>query len=566
MTPPASSSWPYTKLHIGAKKCIAISGVYVQTVDLETGNLLATTKCPTKVLCSAVDEAFENVVTVNDDKKMYVWKVEGLELLSTRELPKKSTAVLLTSPSSSEPNTIIVADKFGDVFRYPVTPPPTTSTTPSEPAQEKTGRESTAYHLNPHGTLVFGHTSIITCMLFTLDGKYVITTDRDEHIRVSRFPLGYVIERFCLGHRLYVSAISIPSFSASTLISGGGDPDLYIWEWMSGKLTHRIPILDAVLPLLKVRDSREKRRRKALKAGTLNQEKGKKGKKKKGKGRGKGKEGEEGAAEEETKVEGEAQAETEDKMETDEPAAEATEKPAEEAAGAEEPEEDEAPVLAVSKIEGIEINGSKLILFTVTGATALFYCAFPSNETDVHLIRHVEFSKPVLEFEKDATNAGKIVVSVDPSWVPESPESESKEVTPIYVVEWKDGEFNIVEDTVSPLVKTLNRTALQEASFADLTALDLYGDLLSLPKHAAEQEDSFGTSIEVNDSIPGSRPGTPDVGSSSTQALSKRQIAKIEGRKKLKEVLLKKQGGQNRPDSEAASVEEEREAKKVKVD
>jgi hypothetical protein len=37
----------------------------------------------------------------------------------------------------------------------------------------------------------------------TKDNKYVITSDRDEHIRVSQYPKGHNIESYCLGHTRY---------------------------------------------------------------------------------------------------------------------------------------------------------------------------------------------------------------------------------------------------------------------------------------------------------------------------------------------------------------------------
>lgn len=69
----------------------------------------------------------------------------------------------------------------------------------------KRSRDSFLAHENPSGgSLVLGHVSLLTNFILTPDERYIITADRDEHIRVSWYPQGYNIEMFCLGHKKYV--------------------------------------------------------------------------------------------------------------------------------------------------------------------------------------------------------------------------------------------------------------------------------------------------------------------------------------------------------------------------
>ena len=69
------------------------------------------------------------------------------------------------------------------------------------PLSEKQKRDALSSHENPSGgILLLGHTSVLTSLLLSPDERYIITADRDEHIRVSWYPKGYVVEMYCLGH------------------------------------------------------------------------------------------------------------------------------------------------------------------------------------------------------------------------------------------------------------------------------------------------------------------------------------------------------------------------------
>ncbi|AEO53972.1 hypothetical protein MYCTH_2295948 [Thermothelomyces thermophilus ATCC 42464] len=78
--------------------------------------------------------------------------------------------------------------------------------------------------------------------------EYIITADRDEHIRVSRgIPQAHVIEGYCLGHEDFVSRLCVaPGGKEDILISGGGDDYLFVWDWARCRLLGKAGVLEHV--------------------------------------------------------------------------------------------------------------------------------------------------------------------------------------------------------------------------------------------------------------------------------------------------------------------------------
>jgi tRNA (guanine-N(7)-)-methyltransferase subunit TRM82 len=223
----------------------------------------------------------QHAVVVTDDKCLRVFDIshEGeITELSQRFVPKRPCAVHVLPDNA----TILCGDKFGDVYALPLLPQetepgqhtaaeseelehpkePTSTFKPSASnltvhtkrnlksleaqLKQKNLTPKTKEPLKFEHKLLLGHVSMLTDLCYAtqeVDGKqraYIITADRDEHIRVSRGPpQSHIIEGYCLGHTEFVSKIlAIPE--TDLLISGGGDDWLGVWEWPSFKLRGKI--------------------------------------------------------------------------------------------------------------------------------------------------------------------------------------------------------------------------------------------------------------------------------------------------------------------------------------
>ncbi|TLD13340.1 uncharacterized protein PgNI_03062 [Pyricularia grisea] len=235
------------------------------------------------------------VAVSGHDKTIWTFSHDGsgnLVELSKRSMPKRPCAVAITADNQ----TIISGDKFGDVFALPLIEsdtPIAVTTLVSRSEKRKASfkpeaDETTVHsmrnlralanqklHLEQHKknpaeaedadasgpafdhALLLGHVSMLTALALSsrpspsdpsIIRPYIITGDRDEHIRVSRgIPQSHVIENFCLGHENFVSDLCIPTVQPERLlISGGGDADLFLWDWPSGKVLDRQNLLQHV--------------------------------------------------------------------------------------------------------------------------------------------------------------------------------------------------------------------------------------------------------------------------------------------------------------------------------
>ena len=181
-------------------------------------------------------------------------------------MPKRLCAIALTKDGK----TIVAGDKFGDVYSLPLFPPddvsqpaPISNQQDPEPDFKPSASKLTVHtkgnlealrqqqqqkNLKPKKDgpnfehhLLLGHVSLLTDLIVAeVEGdhgrrQYILTADRDEHIRVSRgITQAHVINNYCLGHRDFVSKLCIPPWQPKTLIAGSGEPSLRVYDWQRG--------------------------------------------------------------------------------------------------------------------------------------------------------------------------------------------------------------------------------------------------------------------------------------------------------------------------------------------
>jgi tRNA (guanine-N(7)-)-methyltransferase subunit TRM82 len=202
-------------------------------------------------------------------------------------MPKRPCAIDLDASDQK----VIIGDKFGDVYSLPLVPKPYLDDTGSpeqtavpSPHYRPAATEKTVHSkanlralqeqrrhaeqgivkktkgpLTFEHELLLGHVSMLTDLVVAshkAENKtakprtYILTADRDEHIRISRGPpQAFVTEGYCLGHREFVSKICL--LDPSNLVSGGGDDEIFLWDWLEGKLLGKFDIKNVALQILK---------------------------------------------------------------------------------------------------------------------------------------------------------------------------------------------------------------------------------------------------------------------------------------------------------------------------
>lgn len=171
------------------------------------------------------------IILTDNDKAAVVFEIQdkradkvepsfNLLLIKRQPFNKRPSAVT----TSLDDTDLIVSDKFGDVFSVPL-------------ADKKVADEKT---LAP----MLGHVSMLTCIDMSRDEKgrqCVVTSDRDEHIRVSYYPKSYVIKKWLFGHEEFVSSFVLPEWcSGKVIISAGGDHFICSWLWQNNEGTELV--------------------------------------------------------------------------------------------------------------------------------------------------------------------------------------------------------------------------------------------------------------------------------------------------------------------------------------
>jgi tRNA (guanine-N(7)-)-methyltransferase subunit TRM82 len=180
-------------------------------------------------------------------------------------MPKRLCSIAL----APHEKTIVAADKFGDVFSLPLHPsadyvafkgstvsldgvfqPAASELTVHTKGniqalrQQQARKKSTPQKDKPEfeHKLLLGHVSsltditIVTTETASQRRHFVLTADRDEHVRISRYPQTHIIHGYCLGFQDFVSKLSILPWATYLLVVGGGEPSLRVFHWQDGRL------------------------------------------------------------------------------------------------------------------------------------------------------------------------------------------------------------------------------------------------------------------------------------------------------------------------------------------
>ncbi|XP_038220036.1 tRNA (guanine-N(7)-)-methyltransferase non-catalytic subunit wuho [Zerene cesonia] len=156
----------------------------------------------------AISNDSKYLAILTSAKNLIVYELTGLQLSKSFILPRSASKIRFGVANTH----IFVADKTGDVLFYDLLS-------------------------DEGGTKLLGHLSLLLNVLQSKDGNYLISSDRDEKIRVSSYPNTYNIQTYCLGHKEFVNHIEFLPHDDKYLISASGDGSVKCWDFIKGHLS-----------------------------------------------------------------------------------------------------------------------------------------------------------------------------------------------------------------------------------------------------------------------------------------------------------------------------------------
>ncbi|EKX55364.1 hypothetical protein GUITHDRAFT_99147 [Guillardia theta CCMP2712] len=197
--------------HCKDKTLLIYGGLKTMLVaDCSTGSLMELEQSHTERVTSVtVGKDKEVMVSGGNDKRLVVWQLPEMKVASKTVTDKKVVSVVL----DEERRRVVFAEIAGEVFQKPID-----------------DLDSKAEHL-------LGHISSLTDMRISPSGSRLLTSDRDEKVRISNFPHAFEIEAFCLGHTELVTCIETFTLAEEELLlSGGADGSVRLWSVKDGSL------------------------------------------------------------------------------------------------------------------------------------------------------------------------------------------------------------------------------------------------------------------------------------------------------------------------------------------
>ncbi|KAK4048879.1 tRNA (guanine-N(7)-)-methyltransferase non-catalytic subunit trm82 [Microbotryomycetes sp. JL221] len=184
------------------------------------------------------------LASTGEDKKLHVYLLPKLELIHEYELNKRATAMTIDDDGK-----VVVADKFGDVWLY------------------RYLFERRLPRMSQLTKPILGHVSMLNAVTLVpkdeahnVPTPLIVTADLDEHIRVSRYPRGHVIDKYLWGSTKFVSALAhIPGndeYPQPLILAAGGDTTLKVFGLDDGTLLKEFDVDKYLRPYIAVKPPR----------------------------------------------------------------------------------------------------------------------------------------------------------------------------------------------------------------------------------------------------------------------------------------------------------------------